>query len=181
MREISLLEAQNLQVSCYMIPQFKAYLLSILETGRCFDFANFMRRVVLVFALWGLTQLPLFLRGEVPPEELVAPLQTLDLFMISGKEENARRGARLLDMYETSPKKAEREIESFFQRKKSIFSDYVSISKDIYGFQVKENGYHGTNISMEGAIETTKGFSAEFSARVVFRGHRWRIISMEID
>lgn len=113
--------------------------------------------------------------------ELAASLQTLDLFMMSGKEGDARRGARLLDMYETSPNKAEREIGSFFVKKKSVFSKYVSISKDLYGFQVKENGYRGTNISIEGRIETTEGFSAEFAARLVFRELRWRILSLEID
>lgn len=164
-----------------MNPQFNAYVLSTLEPGRCLFSAVLRRGSLLVLVLWLASSLSPFLRAEPPLQELVAPLQTLDMFMVSGKEKNARRGARLLDMYETSPNKAEREIESFFQKKKRIFSKYVSISEDIYGFQLKEDGYHGPNISIEGGIETIEGLSAEFSARLVFRDQRWRIISLEID
>ncbi len=101
--------------------------------------------------------------------------------MLAGKAEDARRGAQLLDMYETSPRKAEREIASYFEQKRSHFADYVSISNDIYGYEFKENGYRGPNLSLEGRLETTAGFTAEFAARLVFRDQRWRILSVEID
>ncbi|MDQ8185761.1 hypothetical protein [Pelagicoccus sp. SDUM812002] len=115
------------------------------------------------------------------PEELAGAVETLDRFMLAGKEDDARRGAQLLDMYETSPRKAEREIESYFEQKRPHFSEYVSISKDIYGYELKENGYRGPNLSLEGRLETTSGFTAEFSARLVYREQRWRLLSIDID
>lgn len=114
-------------------------------------------------------------------QTLESALKTLDQFMVAGKEGEARRGARLLDMYETSPKKAEREIGEFFKGKRSVFSEYVSIANDIYGYEYVEKGYRGPNLELEGGIETADGFGAEFSARLVYRDLRWRILSLEID
>lgn len=114
-------------------------------------------------------------------ESLQGALKTLDQFMLAGKEGEARRGASLLDMYETSPKKAEREIGEFFEGKRSVFSEYVSIENDIYGYEYLAKGYRGPNIELEGGVETVDGFGAEFSARLVYRDLRWRILSLEID
>lgn len=122
-------------------------------------------------------------------EEVVDPsvaalegaLYTLDQFMLAGKSEDAETGARLLEMYESSPKKAEREIGQFFEEREAIFSNYVSVSNDVYGYEYKENGYMGPNVDVEGRVETEFGLTAEFSARLVFRGERWRILSLEID
>ena len=121
------------------------------------------------------------LSGQVLPPELLGSLETLDRFMLAGKAEDARRAAQLLDMYETSPRKAEREIESYFDKKRSLFSEYVSISKDIYGYELKENGFRGPNLTVEGRLETNEGFTSEFTARLVYREQRWRIISIELD
>lgn len=119
-------------------------------------------------------------RGEVS-EEIAPVLQTLDRFMLAGKQGDASRGAQLLDMYETSPKKAEREIAEFFEKNREIFSSYVSISNDLYGYEIKQKGFRGTNIELEGGVETEIELGTEFSARLVYRDQRWRILALEID
>ncbi|MBD5778836.1 hypothetical protein IEN85_04985 [Pelagicoccus sp. NFK12] len=130
---------------------------------------------VLALCLW-----PCFSRAAVP-EEIAPVLQVLDRFMFAGKEGDAARGAQLLDMYETSPKKAEREIDAFFKRNSEIFRAYVSISNDLYGYEFTERGFRGRNVELEGGVDTEVDLGTEFSARLVFRDQRWRIISLEID
>lgn len=112
---------------------------------------------------------------------LQGALGTLDQFMLAGKEGDANRGAQFVDMYDWSPRKAEREIGEFFKERKTIFRSYVSISNDIYGYEIDENGFKGLNLNMEGGVETTDGFTAEFSARLVLRENRWLILSFELD
>lgn len=48
---------------------------------------------------------------------LAGAIHTLVQFMSAGKEADAKRGAALLDMYESSPFKAELEIRAFFVEK----------------------------------------------------------------
>lgn len=115
------------------------------------------------------------------PEEIVPVVQALDRFMMAGKEGDASRGAQLLDRYETSPRRTEREIGEFFERNRAVFESYQSIAKDIYGYEFKEKGYRGRNVELEGGLETEPGLGVEFSARLVFRDGRWWILSLEID
>lgn len=136
-------------------------------------------KVLLFFALSPLGQVGLWASEDARVIESV--ILTLDRFMVAGKEEDPKRGASLLDRYESSPNKAERDIRIFFEREQSIFANYVSIAEDIYGYEIKENGFRGPNISLEGRIETTAGLTSEFSARLVFRDQRWRILTLEID
>ncbi|MDQ8201802.1 hypothetical protein [Pelagicoccus sp. SDUM812003] len=118
---------------------------------------------------------------ETVSQELSGAINTLDRFMMAGKEGDAERGARLLDMYESSPRKAEKEIGGFFEDRVDVFANYISIANDIYGYEIKENAFRGPNIEVEGRIETAEGFTSEFSARLVFRDLRWRILSLDID
>lgn len=112
---------------------------------------------------------------------LAGAVGTLDRFMMAGRSGEAKRGASLLDMYESSPRKAELRIAAFYEEREDVFANYVSISKDIYGYEIKENGFRGPNINLEGGIETVSGLTAEFSARLVYRDQRWRILTLEID
>lgn len=112
---------------------------------------------------------------------LAGAVNTLDQFMMAGKEGNAKRGARLLDMYESSPRKTQLRIGNYFKQREEVLARYVSIGNDIYGYEIKENGFNGPNITLEGRIETHDGLTTEFSARLVFRAERWRILTLEID
>ncbi|MBK1879603.1 nuclear transport factor 2 family protein [Pelagicoccus mobilis] len=118
---------------------------------------------------------------EASEKELGIVLEVLDRFMVAGREGDAARGARLLDMYESSPKKTVRDIEAYFKSERETFSRYVSIDSDVYGFEYREKGYRGPNLVVEGGVETTGGFTAEFSSRLVLREGRWRILNLEID
>lgn len=113
--------------------------------------------------------------------ELSGGLQVVERFLVAGKQGNALHGARLLDVYESSPRKTERDIELFFKKKRSLFSDFVSVGDDLYGYEYVEKGHKGPNLSIEGRVETVGERRVEFSARLVLRGGRWRILSFELD
>lgn len=136
-------------------------------------------RLALSLIVFALLQPPL--SASDGTRELAGAVNTLDQFMLAGKEGDPKRGARLLDMYESSPRKVQLEIGAFFEKQQEIMARYVSIANDIYGYEVKENGFKGPNISLEGRIETLEGLTAEFSARLVFRDGRWLILTLEID
>lgn len=130
--------------------------------------------------IWAVFILGLEGRGEAGVD-LQGALEVLDRFVMAGKEGNALRGARLLDVYESSPKKTERDISLFFKKKEPLFADCVSLGSDLYGYEYREKGYRGPNLSLEGRLETRSEAVVEFSARLVLRDSRWRILSFEID
>ncbi|MBC2606709.1 hypothetical protein [Pelagicoccus albus] len=141
---------------------------------------RFLRRIVL--SCWlAATALSLGQSEFDQAPALRSVLLTLDQFMMAGKEGDPRRGANLLDRYEYSPRKVERGVDEFYEEHQELLVGYVSMSRDIYGYEIQENGYRGPNLVLEGRVETRAGFSHEFSARLVLRDQRWRILTLEID
>lgn len=113
--------------------------------------------------------------------ELEGALRVLERFMMAGKEGNALHGARLLDVYESSPKKTQKDIGVFFEKKSDLFESYEAIGGDLYGYEYIERGHKGPNVKIEGRVQTVDGRLVEFSALLVLRDQRWRILSFEID
>ena len=111
---------------------------------------------------------------------LLAATDVLDLFMKAGRQDDAESGAKLLALYEQYEPRAVFHTEKLYHRQRGLFEGYRSIAKDLYGYEIKPS-FLGETIAMEGRVETEDGFSNEFSAELVYYGHRWRITKINFD
>ncbi|MDQ8197356.1 hypothetical protein QEH56_04315 [Pelagicoccus enzymogenes] len=127
--------------------------------------------------------LPLFLpssRADAEADVVNQAINALDHFMQAGMENDARRGAGLLKDFDTNARRAEYDTQLLYRRQGELLSNYVSISSDLYGYEIREV-LGVTSVRLEGGIETLAGVTAEFKARVVYQKKRWRIANLEID
>lgn len=107
-------------------------------------------------------------------------MSTLDHFMQAGSYGKHKRGAALLDQFDINPRRAEYDTRLLYRKREKLFSGYVSIANDIYGYEVKR-GLSVTSFEVEGGVETAAGVTAEFAARLILRDKKWRIVKIEID
>lgn len=120
------------------------------------------------------------LKADAEREAMGRALNTLEHFMQAGVRGDSTQAAELLDSYEINSRRAQYDAHRLFNKEKAIFSQYVSLSSDIYGYEVRK-GLMGKTVELEGGIETDSGLPAEFKARVVFRKNRWKIAEFEIN
>lgn len=113
-------------------------------------------------------------------QTLHGALNTVDHYLQAGIENDAQRAAPLLAAFDLNAQRAEYDTRRLFRKQRDLLSSYVSVANGLYGYEIDKNVF-GTSVELEGAIETSSGESAEFKARVVFRGKRWRIANLEID
>lgn len=113
-------------------------------------------------------------------DTLGGAINTLDHFMQAGVDNDARRGAGLLEIFDVNARRAEYDTRLLYRRQENLLSAYVSIASDLYGYEIQK-GRGATSVELEGGIETSAGVTAEFKARVVYRNNRWRIADIEID
>lgn len=118
--------------------------------------------------------------GDFESEAVSEAINALDHFMQAGAENDARRGAGLLEAFDVNERRAEYDTRLLYRRQHELLSGYVSISSDLYGYEI-QRGFLGTSVKLEGGIETLSGVTAEFKARVVYKKKRWRIADLEID
>jgi hypothetical protein len=127
--------------------------------------------------------LPLFLpssRADAEADVVNQAINALDHFMQAGMENDARRGAGLLKDFDTNARRAEYDTQLLYRRQGELLSNYVSISSDLYGYEIRRV-LGVTSVRLEGGIETLAGVTAEFKARVVYQKKRWRIANLKID
>ncbi len=121
---------------------------------------------------------------EIAPAEdqacLIAATNILDHFMRAGRRADPRTGAKLLALYEQYQPRAVYHTEVLYRKRPELFENYLSISKDLYGYELKPS-FMGTLIVLEGRVETDAGFADEFSAELVFYENRWRITKIDFE
>ena len=109
-----------------------------------------------------------------------AALFNLDSFMKAGSERNVGLGAELMSSYQVNSHRAIADTRQLYREQEELLAGYRSISSDIYGYEFDSNRF-ALSVEFEGRIETTKGMSSEFSARMVFRENKWLIDKLLID
>ncbi|EDY84943.1 hypothetical protein VDG1235_4577 [Verrucomicrobiia bacterium DG1235] len=119
-------------------------------------------------------------RADFETFAIGSAIDTLDHFMQAGVDRNPSRGAILMESFEVDERRTEYETRRLYRRERDLLAGYVSISSDIYGYEI-EKSLFGTSVEVEGGIETEEGLTAEFRARVVYRGNRWLIAHLEIE
>jgi len=117
---------------------------------------------------------------DVDSSYLGGAINTLDHYLQAGMNDDAKRGASLLEAFKSNARRAEYDTQRLYRKQKDLLASYVSLSQDIYGYEVQK-GFHGTSVEVEGGIATREGVTAEFKAKVVYRNKEWRIAALEID
>ncbi|MBK1878255.1 hypothetical protein [Pelagicoccus mobilis] len=118
--------------------------------------------------------------ADADSQYLGGAINTLDHFMQAGANGDASRGAMLLEAFKINERRAEYDTQRLYKKQKELLSSYVSVASDLYGYEVQK-GFRGASVELEGGIETRKGVTAEFKARVVYRNKEWLIVNLEID
>lgn len=118
--------------------------------------------------------------ADFEQQALGAAINTLDHYLQAGASDDARRGAVLLQAFDTNARRAEYDTQRLYRKQRNLFASYVSVSSELYGYEVQKV-FGRTRVELEGGIETREGVTAEFKARVVYRNKQWRIATLEID
>jgi len=119
-------------------------------------------------------------QNEKEDNLVFASIQALDHFMRASQAKDNRTAAKWMATYDVHPPKALFESRKIINSSESILSDYQSIDRDVYGYEVKRFMGNVT-VLIEGAIRSDFGQAGEYSARLVFNHNRWRILELEID
>ncbi|MDQ8186992.1 hypothetical protein [Pelagicoccus sp. SDUM812002] len=113
-------------------------------------------------------------------EVVEGAINAVDHYLQAGADNNAQRGAGLLESYDDNARRAAYDTQRLYRREQNLLSQYLSISNSLYGYEIRK-GLLGTSVELEGGIETLSGVRGEFKARVIFKNKRWRIADLEID
>jgi len=84
-------------------------------------------------------------------------------------------------MYDAHPPRAIHETRRLIRNSEGILLNYLTINRDIYGYEVKRF-LGNVTILIEGAIRSERGSrTGEYSAKLVYNHNRWRILDLDID
>ncbi|MEM9161299.1 MAG: hypothetical protein AAGB46_19815 [Verrucomicrobiota bacterium] len=123
---------------------------------------------------------PLAFKAESEGAMFATALNSLEFYMRAGVEKDVGRGAQLLSSYYVNVDRAMQDTRRLYRDKGDLFSSYVSIASDVYGYEFNNDRF-GPSVDIEGGIETEDGLMAEYSASLVFRDNKWLIWSLDID
>ena len=142
---------------------------------------RFPRRSLLLLALASTLLIPTFAENALSEDDLFeASLVTLEGFMAAGKNSDAQTAAKLFLDYDRYPPRAINRCRQLIKKNHELFSQYISIADDIYGYEIKRTPL-GTRLLVEGSVTSSGDDYSEYSARFIYKNKRWRLIEIDLD